>query len=49
MIMGTPGRKFEIIRDITEDPENVLNIKDVIKCITKYSIDNLRLLQLARV
>ena len=29
MIMGTPGRKFEIIRDITEDPENVLNIKDL--------------------
>ena len=27
--MGTPGRKFEIIRDITEDPENVLNIKDL--------------------
>ena len=27
--MGTPGRKFEIIRDIAEDPENVLNIKDL--------------------
>lgn len=27
--MGTPGRKFEIIRDIIEDPENVLNIKDL--------------------
>ena len=27
--MGTPGRKFEIIRGITEDPENVLNVKDL--------------------
>ena len=29
MVMGTPGRKFEIIREITEDPENVLKIKDL--------------------
>lgn len=29
MIMGTPGRKFEIIRNIAADPENVLNIKDL--------------------
>ena len=29
MIMGTSGRKFEIIRNIAADPENVLNIKDL--------------------
>lgn len=27
--MGTPGRKFEIIRDIVNRPNNVLNIKDL--------------------
>ena len=27
--MGTPGRKFEIIRNITKEPENVLNIRDL--------------------
>lgn len=29
MIMGTPGRKFEIIQNITADPENVLNTADL--------------------
>ena len=29
MIMGSPGRKFEIIRNITADPENVLNTADL--------------------
>lgn len=27
--MGTPGRKFEIIREITADPDNVLNVRDL--------------------
>lgn len=27
--MGTPGRKFEIIQEITADPDNVLNVRDL--------------------